>query len=123
MKQKIRKETLFDFSSQEKINIAEAARWASEYTGRDITPINISYLIQYGRINKMAGNGHRLIDRTELKNYYDHNQLEQEWKSHIGKDLNWGLSFENVREKERTKHVHRLHPYKGKYIPQLVEYF
>src|SRR3989344_3564940 len=22
-----------------------------------------------------------------------------------------------------TKHVHRLHPYKGKYIPQLVEYF
>ena len=26
-------------------------------------------------------------------------------------------------EKETTKHVHRLHPYKGKFIPQLVEYF
>ena len=26
-------------------------------------------------------------------------------------------------EKERTKHVHRLHPYLGKFIPQLVEVF
>lgn len=26
-------------------------------------------------------------------------------------------------ERERTKHVHRLHPYLGKYIPQLVEVF
>ena len=33
------------------------------------------------------------------------------------------LSFANVREYERTKHVHRLHPYLGKYIPQLVEVF
>jgi DNA modification methylase len=28
-----------------------------------------------------------------------------------------------VKEAETTKHVHRLHPYKGKFIPQLVEYF
>ena len=33
------------------------------------------------------------------------------------------LAFTEYREKERTKHVHRLHPYKGKFIPQLVEYF
>ena len=33
------------------------------------------------------------------------------------------LSFEGVREYERTKHVHRLHPYLGKFIPQLVEVF
>jgi DNA modification methylase len=33
------------------------------------------------------------------------------------------LSFINVREYERTKHVHRLHPYLGKFIPQLVEVF
>ncbi len=26
-------------------------------------------------------------------------------------------------EKERTKHVHRLHPYLGKFIPQLFEIF
>ncbi len=33
------------------------------------------------------------------------------------------LTFSNVREKDRTKHVHRLHPYLGKFIPQLVEVF
>ena len=33
------------------------------------------------------------------------------------------LSFANVQEYERTKHVHRLHPYLGKFIPQLVEVF
>ncbi len=33
------------------------------------------------------------------------------------------LMFISVREFERTKHVHRLHPYLGKFIPQLVEVF
>ncbi len=33
------------------------------------------------------------------------------------------LSFANVPEWQRTKHVHRLHPYLGKFIPQLVEIF
>ncbi len=33
------------------------------------------------------------------------------------------LTFLSVREFDRTKHVHRLHPYLGKFIPQLVEIF
>jgi hypothetical protein len=33
------------------------------------------------------------------------------------------LSFADVQERYRTKHVHRLHPYLGKFIPQLVEWF
>jgi len=41
----------------------------------------------------------------------------------LGDDLNWALSFDNLKEADTTKHVHRLHPYKGKFIPQLVEYF
>jgi DNA modification methylase len=36
-------------------------------------------------------------------------------------NLNW--REKELPEKERTKHVHRLHPYLGKYIPQLVEIF
>ena len=44
-------------------------------------------------------------------------------KRNWGEDLNWHLSFDRLREKDTTKHVHRLHPYKGKFIPQLVEYF
>ena len=33
------------------------------------------------------------------------------------------LTFLEYPEFERTKHVHRLHPYLGKFIPQLVEVF
>jgi DNA modification methylase len=33
------------------------------------------------------------------------------------------LTFLSIREFQRTKHVHRLHPYLGKFIPQLVEVF
>ena len=35
--------------------------------------------------------------------------------------LNW--TEKQLPERVRTKHVHRLHPYLGKYIPQLVEIF
>ncbi len=38
-------------------------------------------------------------------------------------DLNLNWTEKDLRERERTKHVHRLHPYLGKYIPQLVEVF
>lgn len=34
-------------------------------------------------------------------------------------NLNW--RERDLPEKLRTKHVHRLHPYLGKFIPQLVE--
>jgi hypothetical protein len=34
-------------------------------------------------------------------------------------ELSWSES--QLPERERTKHVHRLHPYLGKFIPQLVE--
>lgn len=36
-------------------------------------------------------------------------------------NLNW--REKDLPERERTKHVHRLHPYLGKFIPQLVEIF
>ena len=37
--------------------------------------------------------------------------------------LNLNRRERDLPEKERTKHVHRLHPYLGKFIPQLVEIF
>jgi hypothetical protein len=37
----------------------------------------------------------------------------------IDQELSW--SERDLPERERTKHVHRLHPYLGKFIPQLVE--
>ena len=36
-------------------------------------------------------------------------------------DLNW--TEKQLPQSQRTKHVHGLHPYLGKYIPQLVEVF
>ena len=36
-------------------------------------------------------------------------------------NLNW--TEKDMPQKERTKHVHGLHPYLGKFIPQLVEVF
>jgi DNA modification methylase len=46
-----------------------------------------------------------------------------DWKTKNIQVFGVDLSFKDVPEKERTKHVHRLHPYLGKFIPQLVEVF
>lgn len=106
-------------------NIKDAAEWASGYLGKNVTQSNISYLIQYGRIRKIGNNGNVQISKKELIEYYKsfNGHREVSWKGQLGEDLNWALSFDQFKEAETTKHVHRLHPYKGKFIPQLVEYF
>jgi len=107
------------------LNIKEASIWATNYTGKKVTTSNISYLIQYGRVQKYGENGNVFVSINDLKNYYNSfsGKRELSWKEQLGDDLNWALSFEQYKEAETTKHVHRLHPYKGKFIPQLVEYF
>ena len=66
-----------------------------------------------------------MIAVSELQSYYGSRNREREesYKARLGEDVNWNLSFDQYKEAETTKHVHRLHPYKGKFIPQLVEYF
>lgn len=109
----------------ELLTIKEASDWASNYLKKTVSTSNISYLINYGRINKIGDNGSTLIDLNELITYYNSLYVKREldWKNQLGDDLNWNLSFDWCKEKDTTKHVHRLHPYKGKFIPQLVEYF
>lgn len=109
----------------ELLTIKQASIWASGHIGRNVTESNISYLIQYGKVRKINDNGSLYIAKKDLINYYSSylGKTEIEWKKKLGDDLNWALSFDNYKESERTKHVHRLHPYKGKFIPQLVEYF
>ncbi len=103
---------------------------------------NISYLVQYSRINKFYKINNKnyvnakeikkqtlkknlipLISVIELKNYY--NKIKENEEEIIKKipNCNRDLLFFDIPEKERTKHVHRLHPYMGKFIPQLVEYY
>lgn len=105
------------------VNLRDAAQWASQYLNRRITTSNISYLLQYGKITKYGNDGNPLINTEELKEYYDSFNRRKAWENALGEKINWHLSFEEYSEAERTKHVHRLHPYKGKFIPQLVEYF
>src|SRR3989338_1701418 len=107
------------------LTIREASRWASDFLKRDVNESNISYLVQYGKVKKHNGGNSIFVAMDDLKNYYDsyHGQREINWKKRLGNDLNWVLSFDHLREKDTTKHVHRLHQYKGKFIPQLVQYF
>ncbi len=107
------------------VSIFEASKWASTHLNKEVLPTNISYLVQYGKVKKHGENGSTMVDLNDIKKYYDsyNGSREISWKRKLGNDLNWALSFDNLREIDTTKHVHRLHPYKGKYIPQLVEYF
>ncbi|MCD9188498.1 MAG: site-specific DNA-methyltransferase [Pyrinomonadaceae bacterium] len=105
------------------LSIKQASEWATDHIGKTVTPSSITYLINYGRILKVGENGSTLIPVQELIDYYENYQREAVYKKKLGKDLNWALSFDQYKESETTKHVHRLHPYKGKFIPQLVEYF
>jgi len=112
-------------ANKELLTLKEAAEFASEYIRKNVTTSNIAYLVNYGRIPKIGNNGTVLIDKDDLIRYYEsyYGKRELDWKNKLGSDLNWALSFEHLKEAETTKHVHRLHPYKGKFIPQLVEYF
>jgi len=109
----------------ELLSLKEASLWASNHLHKNVTTSNISYLIQYGKVRKYGSNGTTAVNKYELINYYKsfNGQRETDWREKLGNDLNWALSFDNLKEKDTTKHVHRLHPYKGKFIPQLVEYF
>jgi len=112
--------------NQELLSISQASQWATDYLDKPVTTSNISYLIQYAKVKKYLDEKRKIkINLDELKKYYDENLIKKQdsWKSRLGKDLNWALSFSHLKESDTTKHVHRLHPYKGKFIPQLVEYF
>jgi len=110
---------------KERLSLKEASKWASNYLERPVTISNISYLIQYAKLRKYMEGLTISVNVGELKEYYDEEiiQKQQQWKKKLGMDLNWDLSFSHLRETDTTKHVHRLHPYKGKFIPQLAEYF
>ncbi len=118
-------ESLFELEKSDLLTLKEASLWATEYLKKNVTESNISYLTNYGRIKKIQKNGKVLISKSELRRYYNsfYGKREINWKNQLGNDLDWHLSFDYLKEADTTKHVHRLHPYKGKFIPQLVEYF
>ncbi len=94
------------------------------------TPHNIRDYIQRGRIGKYndqgeiisrAHNGELRVSMKELRLFLS--LIEQGLEKHHHAGLHPELGFHDIPEYKRTKHVHRLHPYLGKFIPQLVEWF
>ena len=104
----------------ELLTIKEASLWASNHLNKNVTTSNISYLIQYGKVKKYGDNGMTTVNKFDLINYYKsfNGEREANWREKLGEDLNWALSFDNLKEADTTKHIHRLHPYKGKFISQ-----
>jgi len=47
--------------------------------------------------------------------------MERGEQIQVVKELSW--TEKELPQKERTKHVHSIHQYMGKYVPQLVDYF
>lgn len=86
---------------------------------------NIRYYIDYGRIAKYrpdgevikgkARNGDLRVSLSELQTYLG--LLRKGLSKHHRAGLNSELGFYELPEYQRTKHVHRLHPYLGKFIP------
>jgi len=103
---------------EEYITVQEAAKLYNKSKN------NINYLIQYERIIdvKRTKKG-KLLNRIELENYFHKLESERNDIRNQFKGMNEKLAFFDLSESIRTKHVHRLHPYLGKYIPQLVEYY
>lgn len=116
--------TQFMTDDLELVTIEEAARIVGK------TPHNIRDYIQRRRIGKYsergelikrAQNGHLRVSLKEIRIFLS--LVEQGLEKHHHAGLHPELGFHNVPEYQRTKHVHRLHPYLGKFIPQLVEWF
>ncbi len=81
----------------------------------------IAKLDTYGRPIKRAGNGELRVSLKEVQTFLYLVSQRNDKHHHAG--LHPDLGFYDLAERERTKHVNRLHPYLGKFIPQLVEWF
>ena len=81
------------------LSLKEASRWASSFLKKNVTTSNIVYLINYGRIPKIGNNGNILVSVKDLEKYYKshYGKKEIEWKNKLGDDLNWALSFDNLK--------------------------
>ena len=52
--------------TKELLDIKQASIWATAHIGKAVTPSNIAYLINYGRIPKVGDNGGTLIAKQDL---------------------------------------------------------
>ncbi|MDH5403194.1 MAG: site-specific DNA-methyltransferase [Candidatus Heimdallarchaeota archaeon] len=99
----------------------------------DVSRSKITYLLDYhdeinrydsnGNIIQKSTNGNLRVSLKELKHYFEQQKIEYNEQLNLLGVTNLELDFSNLSDQQRTKHVHGLHPYMGKFIPQLVEYY
>lgn len=58
--------TFFPEDDADLLTIKQASEWASDYLKRNVTPSNISYLIQYGKVKRIGQRGNTLVSKQEL---------------------------------------------------------
>ena len=68
-----------------------------------------------------AGRGEVARPGRPLESPRDGGRTQESLYAEIDLELSW--SEDELPQVERTKHVHSLHPYLGKFVPQLVEVF
>jgi DNA modification methylase len=111
-------------SELELVTLEEAAQRTGKlaHNIRDYIQRNrIKKYNEQGEIITRARNGELRVSMKELRIFLALVENGEEKHHHAG--LNVELGFHGLPEYKRTKHVHRLHPYLGKFIPQLVEWF
>ena len=59
------------------LTLKQASQWASKHLNKNVTPANITYLIQYGRIESVVDKGLTLIPMQSLEAYYNLNRRER----------------------------------------------
>ena len=62
--------------ARELLGVKEASIWATNFLGKSVTPSNIAYLINYGRVNKIGENGNIYVAKQDLIDYYENYQRE-----------------------------------------------
>ena len=107
------------------ITIHEAAIWVSNYINKPIKESTIRTLIKNNKIQYKKLNKKIVVDKESLAIYYSRSKKinEIQWSGKLSEYENRAFLFLEYSNSDSTKHVHKLHPYKGKYNPQLVEYF
>ena len=56
------------------LTLKQASEWASKHINKNVTPSNISYLIQYAQVKYVMKNGAKLIPQESLIDYYASHQ-------------------------------------------------
>ncbi|MDR3290094.1 MAG: class I SAM-dependent methyltransferase [Rickettsiales bacterium] len=80
--------------NKNQLTINSASFWATNFYNKNITPANITYLIKYGKITKNIVNNQILVNKTELKNYFE-KMLKNKKYTILYKDYNYIKTYFN----------------------------